>query len=1379
VKYEQLQLQRLEKTAKKEYNREIEILYYMLSKKLTSTDFEEIESVDKQASSSQNIDEIRGKIEEAEAHERILGGDFNFSYGLFDEEGELHASLIAFREHYENHQAKYEDAIRVSDKQITSEDSQGKGLQELFKTFSKKISALSLPVIGKQGSLFDSALCKNPSFLQGLGLQSVKEIWGYQKVRIETLAQSTREQVNDALESEEEWTKRPYDREKVNEIDSRLRSAGEDEIIYFGQEAEEVAEFLLSQRWGSASLASNLRKFEGLDHQKIADTLIELGEADILARYIHHLDVDHDEMARKMIRNGANYYIYSSLNNFRELSQDVLVYLISHGYGFKKDWEKSFVNLDYNVLLRVLINGDYQNDITSLLSVAVGIEERYAIQLIERGHGEHVANHLKAFGIKNQTRIAQKLMDHSNDASLAGNLGSLTELDESIAIQLIRNNEGKAVLENKKAFSSFGIEVARACTEKRFYKVVARFPEIYTGCQSSDIADLLLTEGQRAAIAEHMEKYENLSEKVAVGLIESGSSEYMIDHLHRFHELGGDTIDALVSSGLLYKAYENLDAFTAVSIHQKNAIILEHTFQNFLSPQYWLNGVRKWPEISWTESASKKLVEWAIQAIQENPDLGEVQDQALVRYYCGDEAEVNSETIALVKDLSASEKTRVLEVHKLNRSRSIQCSLVDYLAFAPYLKEDRYELAIDAGYTPADLAKFPWLLATVTRYQGQNLPKFPTKSNVNAQKEWCIKNAASLPQGWNNNRLGGVILHRLNQGIDPDLHDASFWLQEFDYPEEDDSPAVDQEGEKEYKDISSEVELLHAMMDVPEALQSKITEKKNKFKKYFSSDAAILIYEALVETHTNYPINQAELEYMVLDKLSEHEHGEAGRQRKKIPAQSLRSEVEDILTRIGLRAENSAISRPIPELYRYLGPVQERAKLYNDQAQTWVMNNINAAHQDLTRTWRERPLALKEGVEDNLSAIKAWIKIRGFQIAFDEMEKNNELPENISREDLEIYDDWVKALYVHYDAGTITNFISWIKKSENHEQHIPAAERSIDEKQRGEILMKNSPEGATIGPETGCCMTLGGASHSCVIAGYERPDCGFFTLKRSNELLAQSFIWVNEEEAPDTLVIDNIEANEGRDVGKILDAYQKFFREYLIEQKKKDPNFKIRKIHVGTGYTSVGLSKLEDVTAIFRPYSGYTDAHVQKILLEIPEEEFNNITPLETSSFEAVSSEWSDIEEEIMEIEQHAFEGKGYTKELMKSLCNNPENITIFLKDGEKIVGYSVAEKRSDETLYVSSTALLPSHQGKGYVKFLMDRLDEEALKRGFRNYERDARSDNGYADSLEKNYTVIEKGEDKKTAYGTQRYLAVEIPGANEKDSVKEEHWEVSGASY
>jgi hypothetical protein len=79
-------------------------------------------------------------------------------------------------------------------------------------------------------------------------------------------------------------------------------------------------------------------------------------------------------------------------------------------------------------------------------------------------------------------------------------------------------------------------------------------------------------------------------------------------------------------------------------------------------------------------------------------------------------------------------------------------------------------------------------------------------------------------------------------------------------------------------------------------------------------------------------------------------------------------------------------------------------------------------------------------------------------------------------------------------------------------------------------------------------------------------------------------------------VLDNIEANAGRDMNKVLDVYRQALQEYL----QQHPELNIKKLHVGTGYTDVGLGHLEEAEAVPRLSDNvYTDAHVQKLLFSV------------------------------------------------------------------------------------------------------------------------------------------------------------------------------------
>ena len=79
-----------------------------------------------------------------------------------------------------------------------------------------------------------------------------------------------------------------------------------------------------------------------------------------------------------------------------------------------------------------------------------------------------------------------------------------------------------------------------------------------------------------------------------------------------------------------------------------------------------------------------------------------------------------------------------------------------------------------------------------------------------------------------------------------------------------------------------------------------------------------------------------------------------------------------------------------------------------------------------------------------------------------------------------------------------------------------------------EILADDDPGGFTIGYDTGCCMTLGGASESCIWAGYQDPNYAFFTVRdRGDRLRAQSILYIAEAMGKKYLVAASVQRPSG------------------------------------------------------------------------------------------------------------------------------------------------------------------------------------------------------------------------------------------------------------
>lgn len=145
---------------------------------------------------------------------------------------------------------------------------------------------------------------------------------------------------------------------------------------------------------------------------------------------------------------------------------------------------------------------------------------------------------------------------------------------------------------------------------------------------------------------------------------------------------------------------------------------------------------------------------------------------------------------------------------------------------------------------------------------------------------------------------------------------------------------------------------------------------------------------------------------------------------------------------------------------------------------------------------------------------------------------------------------------------------------------------------------------------------------------------------------------------------------------------------------------------------------------------------------------------------------WKTISRRIAQIERECFGDDAFTSDELRSAFNAPQHLVVLLwespgADDGVLVGYTQAEPRAVDTYYISNTAIAKSHQGRGLIKLLMDRLYADVSAAGARFIERDAAIANGYADMLVRVHAEdIVEIFDHDSQYGPQRFIRMRLPG-------------------
>ena len=526
------------------------------------------------------------------------------------------------------------------------------------------------------------------------------------------------------------------------------------------------------------------------------------------------------------------------------------------------------------------------------------------------------------------------------------------------------------------------------------------------------------------------------------------------------------------------------------------------------------------------------------------------------------------------------------------------------------------------------LEEYPWLQYQYSDESCGNADVFPANKRDNAKYKWCSDNSFIWLNGaWGRQTLGKLIFARLQSGVDKSIHDATQWLSWFQIPEVAyDIPEIKRRVEgKEYIDIkrftmrlfdkNEEKAYIARILSAPLPIRNRLnlSTKPQNMSRLFSLPEHMFIYGELVKVLRKTDINPDEFNAAVRggtkDFFDNNIADTAGKNSEwRMSFEDFEKKVSDALDGI-LQIAQSGDRYPdrIGDVAQRLTQYGLNRKAYIDNTTSWLVKHTVSPQQSLTRAWADRPLAIANGVEDTASEINKWANFNALIKGYGEFMRHH----GISNQDLTTtYKPFVEELTRCYGARTTARAIVEYKDIHNPKKLLPAACISLEVGERNftaEILAHDDPRGMTIGPDTGCCMTVEGASADCIRSGYRDAGAGFFAFyDANNRLNAQSFFFTNPN-YPEVVVMDNIEANKGRDSSRIINVYQEFFRRYLKDRFANDPNWKIRQVNVGTGYGDVAKAQvrmLKPTEIVPNNLSSYSDAREdQRILLRLSDAE--------------------------------------------------------------------------------------------------------------------------------------------------------------------------------
>ena len=717
--------------------------------------------------------------------------------------------------------------------------------------------------------------------------------------------------------------------------------------------------------------------------------------------------------------------------------------------------------------------------------------------------------------------------------------------------------------------------------------------------------------------------------------------------------------------------------------------------------------------------------------------------------------------------------------------------------------EDACELLRNGKMNLDTIKEYPWLVHQYSHESCGGADIFPANKPDSAKYKWCSDNSfVWLDGNWGRQTIGKIIYTRLQSGVEKSVHDATQWLNAFQIPEiAYDIPGIKRQAEQGAEEIDvekfamrlfdkeEEKRYLAKILSAPQSIRERLnlSIKPQNISKLFSSPEHIFIYIELAKVLKNPEIDLEKFQATIKDKMNDYYDNNIASSTSKNP--DWRMSFEDFEKRVNealnsilqiTQSDDDHTSR-IGEIAQRLNRYGLNRKAYIDDATSWLVKHAVSPSSTLTKAWSDRPYAIACGIKDNASEINIWSKTTSLAKTKGEYLARN----GISEHDLAtIYAPLVHELIRCYGTDTAASAIVEYKNCHNPDKTMPASSIALEVKERkftGEVLAHDDPRGMTIGFDTGCCMTVDGASRDCIKSGYRDPGAGFFAFyDEHNRINAQSYFYINQE-YPEIVVMDNIEANAGRDSDFIIDVYRKFFREYLKNRFANDPNWKIRQVNVGTGYGDVAKAqvlRLKPTKIIPNNLSSYSDAREDQRLLvylsdaEIAEARGDNqntthgervkpnhlstlfVSPLGINQLPILQSLESQLYPEVM----RQYDDDDYTYQELT--MPGVDKYSFLIKNQRDATsetdGYCLAYEDGSRTdpnypskvVYIADFGILPRARGLKATREAFDELLRRIDENGIKKIELEARESTSYAllnNALvrrylaKKGYTLIE----------------------------------------
>ena len=787
--------------------------------------------------------------------------------------------------------------------------------------------------------------------------------------------------------------------------------------------------------------------------------------------------------------------------------------------------------------------------------------------------------------------------------------------------------------------------------------------------------------------------------------------------------------------------------------------------------------------IDWINTAHFGLINRTHKALNRGVSKDTAFAYAVADYSLPGEA-ITRELVEACRGITKEHLDKTRALHAYSKETGLAIDLIDQVNLGKvavtYGSSDVINL-LEQGYSAREIIENEWLCHLDTR----KTIDFPARGNDTQKQRWCTENGyAYLNGGWIKTSVGKIILSRLESGLEESIHDASQWLETFQIPEEGyDIPALKaciQSGEQvqlhdiektTFYDVDLESDLLAGILKAPQDLRDRLLlpRKTQKIQQIFFAPEHQLLYLALADVYRDSDINISNVRDHAFDRLDKfYDEWLTNARGKETTYRISKDDLREKLIAAIENVNNSVLSddENITGVIQRLSKYGNNRKRYIDDATSWLLRHATSPSARLTKVWGDRAVALIEGANDSARDIEIWQNDNALRLQLREMTRQGSMPHNLTAAEVTgEFSGWARELSRCYDSDRIIRAISEYKSVRTTEALLPAQVMEMQTSSgvyKAEVLAKDDPRGMTIGVDTGCCMTLDGASASCIESGYKHKNAGFFALYTpQGRLAAQSYFYVNPDH-PNILVLDNIEANQGRDTNKIVEIYKQALSKYLLERFATDRAWNIDTVNLGTGYGEAVKSSVLRLPAT-NPipnnlgYHIYSDASDQRLLLHLSQHEIaesrkqwtptqenientpnhlpNIVTRSITPNDFAIIKE---LEEQIYPEHIRQYDDKEMLQDELKK--NSMETYSFLVAgqaDSSKdYIGYCMAyldqsetePGRHDPVVYAADMAILPEAQGFHIGSKMFDELLKRTSERGVDKIEMHARETTSYA---------------------------------------------------